>query len=404
MSQREARGPLKSIAVVPTADFSIERKATHEVIPVACLPSAHPSTESEAVIIPATRRVVPRSHPLREDGGHIRCDDPRLSAPDSPFSAGGGHTTTDTQPYRAPATLNETEGHAVHDTPTICANGLTYQESNGHAVHDTHQVSAGALTPIEADRHAGPDTHVVSAESLDLTCDRLRELHRQRQDLHRAEKSLTLQIKAKCRRLCDGDKKDADVLYAAISGKKEHDLAEYAVVVSMPFIQARELLEQSRKTTEKAMAAEAESLPVAGIVGDVRGFGLGSLAAIIGEAGNLSDYATVSKLWKRMGLAVIAGERQRRKAGADAIEHGYSPSRRSVMWNVGQSVFKAQSARVDKETGEVIREAGKYRQIYDARKEYELPRVETKGHAHNRATRYMEKMFLKDLWRAWRSA
>ena len=171
----------------------------------------------------------------------------------------------------------------------------------------------------------------------------------------------------------------------------------------------------------------------------IRGFGLGSLAAIIGEAGAISNYATVSKLWKRLGLAVIGGERQRKKTDKEAaIEHGYNPSRRSVMWNVGQSLFKAQSQRMDKETEEVLRAAGPYRVVYDTYKaEREATMVEvcsgckgegkTKGedgkrvkcrncggsggpapwgmsprHRHNAATRYMEKRFVRDLWRAWR--
>lgn len=233
--------------------------------------------------------------------------------------------------------------------------------------------------------------------------DTIRELHRQRQDMHRAEKSLTLQIRAICRRLCAGDKGEADKLYKAMDGKGEHPQAMIASVLTEPFKQARAILEGNRKQIEKHMDKAAKALPIWPWVEAIPGFGAGSLAAVIGEAGDLSGYATHSKLWKRLGLAVIDGGRQRRVSGADAIVHGYSPSRRSVVWNIGQCVFKAQSQRVDKETGEVKKEAGSYRKIYDARKEYELGRVETKAHAHNRATRYMEKRLMRDLWRAWRT-
>lgn len=252
----------------------------------------------------------------------------------------------------------------------------------------------------EVCQNAG-DAHAPSAD-LSPICDHLRELHRQRQDLHRAEKSLTLQIKAKCRRMSDGDKKAAAVLYLAMFGKGEHDLAPVALAVSAPFISARSLIEGERKLVEKQMQRAAAELPVAQWVLDTRGFGIMSLAAIIGETGDLGMYANPAKVWKRMGLAVIGGGRQRRIPGAEAIEHGYSPTRRSVMWNVGQTLFKSQSAKVDKETGEVLRTAGEYRSIYDARKAYETPRVKTKAHAHNRACRYMEKRVLRDLWRVWR--
>ena len=231
----------------------------------------------------------------------------------------------------------------------------------------------------------------------------LRELHRKRQDFHRSEKSLTLQVKAICRRLCAGDKDEADKLYTAMSKGAEDAQAMMAKEWTEPFIQARSILEGNRKQVEKDMAKVAKTLPVAEWVDGVKGFGIGSLAAVIGEAGDLSNYPTHSHLWKRLGLAVIDGGRQRLVPGADALVHGYSPSRRSVVWNIGQCVFKSQSQRVDKETGEVKIEAGEYRKLYDARKEYEMGRVETKGHAHNRATRYIEKKLMRDLWKAWRA-
>jgi hypothetical protein len=231
----------------------------------------------------------------------------------------------------------------------------------------------------------------------------LRELHRKRQDFHRSEKSLTLQVKAICRRLCAGDKDEADKLYTAMSKGAEDALAMMAKEWTEPFIQARSILEGNRKQVEKDMAKVAKTLPVAEWVEGVKGFGIGSLAAVIGEAGDLSNYPTHSHLWKRLGLAVIDGGRQRMVPGADALVHGYSPSRRSVIWNIGQCVLKAQSQRVDKETGEVKVEAGEYRKLYDARKEYEMGRVETKGHAHNRATRHVEKKLMRDLWKAWRA-
>ena len=234
--------------------------------------------------------------------------------------------------------------------------------------------------------------------------DALRELHRKRQDFHSAEKRMTLQIKAICRRFCDGDKDEASVLYAAaVEGKGEHPQALRCTSWLAPMLQARELMEGQRKAVEKQMESRAKALPVAEWVKGVKGFGIGSLAAIVGEAGDLSGYETHSKLWKRMGLAVMSDGRQRRVTGDAALEHGYCASRRSIMWNVGQCVFKSQSQRIDKATGEIKAEAGIYRRIYDDRKAYEADRVETKAHAHNRATRYMEKKLLRDLWRVWRA-
>ena len=49
--------------------------------------------------------------------------------------------------------------------------------------------------------------------------------------------------------------------------------------------------------------------------------------------------------------------------------------------------------------------AGKYRELYDARKILELEKLQggktCKIHAHKRAMRYMEKQLLRDLWVKW---
>ena len=82
------------------------------------------------------------------------------------------------------------------------------------------------------------------------------------------------------------------------------------------------------------------------------------------------------------------GTRQRRTGGADALDHGYSPARRSVVWNIGACIVKA---------------GGPLKAVYDARKVYEAQHVTTKAHAHNRAQRYVEKRFVRDLWIAWRA-
>ena len=222
------------------------------------------------------------------------------------------------------------------------------------------------------------------------------ELWRLRQDMVRAQAKLTLQIKAICRRFTAGDRREADRLYASMHNGREHPAAEAAHAACAPLLLARQPLEASRQALEKELARMARGLPIAHVVDEIRGVNLSTLAAIVGECGDLSAYRDHSALWKRCGLAVIGGERQRRKADADAaLEHGYSPSRRSVMWNVGEALFKAQGK------GDA---AGPYRRIYDARKEHELARCATAGHAHAAACRYMTKRLIRDLYRAWCAA
>lgn len=221
----------------------------------------------------------------------------------------------------------------------------------------------------------------------------IRAQWRQRQNWHRAEKSLTLQAKAMCRSLAhDGDLKESEKIYRAALGKGEHPMAFIARAATTPLIEARDSIETHRRAIEKMLAKQASNLPVAPWIESIRGFGIGSLAAIVGEAGDLSNYSNPAKLWKRMGLAVMPdGQRQRRFADKDmAIAAGYSPSRRSVVWNIGDCLIKANSPQ--------------YRPVYDARKEYELTRTDKPIVAHARAKRYMEKRLLLDLWKAWRAA
>ena len=232
---------------------------------------------------------------------------------------------------------------------------------------------------------------------------RIKGMHRTRVDFHRAEKRLTLQIKAICRRLCGGDKAEAAKLYKAITSNGEHEHAHVALGYLMPFFAARDLLGQERKRAEKALEKAAKQLPVWPWVESVKGVSALTLGQIVGEAGDLDLYANPAKLWKRMGLAVINGERQRKVTDKDlAIEHGYSPQRRSIVWNLGECIVKAQVRKgADEESPSTA--IGPYGELYLQHREYERGRVESLAHANNRAKRYVTKRILRDLWRAWRT-
>lgn len=180
-------------------------------------------------------------------------------------------------------------------------------------------------------------------------------------------------------------------------------------------MQAREPFDAIEAAQTAEMERLAEQLPVWSWVKGIKGFGARSLAVIVAEAGDLSNYATHSKLWKRMGLAVIGDLRQggldkKTASKRDWIDHGYSPARRSRMFVVGDVLVKVGDT---------------YRAIYLQRKEHERQKAEaagltivpaakipkgrraefmSDGHIHRRAQRYMEKRLLRDLWKAWRRA
>lgn len=277
---------------------------------------------------------------------------------------------------------------------------------------------AVSVPPFSEFDHCTCDAHTDNVELAPHHTDAINEIReqwRRRQAWHQQEKSLTLSAKAMCRRLVakgeeKAELKDADALYAAMLGKGAHPLSEVAFGATFPIIEARDCIERHRKAVEKRLAKLAASLPIAEFIktDQMRGVGIGSLAAVIGEAGDLGAYANPAKLWKRMGLAVMPDGRQRRIAGAAALLHGYSPRRRSVMWNIGDCIVKA---------------GGPLRQLYDERKAVEhakataegltvapaakIPKASadlfrSEGHVHNRAKRYVEKRVLLLLWRAWR--
>lgn len=270
------------------------------------------------------------------------------------------------------------------------------------------------------ERHPYGDSQILVA--LADLIDEIVEQWRRRQMWHRAEKSLTLQAKSMCRRLLAGDKDEAEALYKSAMNGGDHALALVAIAAMAPLLLARDTIEQHRILVEKRLTALAKDTPVAQWVEDTRGFGLLSCAGIVGEAGDLSKYANPAKLWKRMGLAVMPdGDRQRIVSGDAAIDHGYNPARRSLMWTIGDCIVKV---------------GGPYREIYDQRKAYETAKNEAGEyadraarmlkqksfakttaafkcysagklpplHLHMSAKRYMEKRLLRDLWRAWRLA
>ncbi len=244
----------------------------------------------------------------------------------------------------------------------------------------------------------------------DPLCAEILETWRLRQDMVRARTRLTLQIHAICRRSAGGCKKEGGKRYALLGKESEApeivmlDGATYGLRV------AREPLEAQQRALERHLAKLGQGLPIAHMADQIRGVGHGTLATIVGEVGDMSTYVKgVSGIWKRAGLAVIDGQRQRKVSNLEAaLIQGYSPERHSTFWNIGEALLKSQG----KDEG-----AGPYRKVYDERKAYELTRTVTqKNHetgevgevpvslslAHRRACRFMVKRLLKDLWVEWR--
>lgn len=211
--------------------------------------------------------------------------------------------------------------------------------------------------------------------------DALREAYRHRTDLLNAEGNLTRQIKSLERRIRSQVEAEPDVIKL---------LARSAA----PFLEkTRDEISSNKKQLEAEIVKRVKAMPIWKTFGEpIRGFGAIGLGQIIGVAGDLSNYSTPAKLWKRFGLAVINGGRQRKCTDADlALLHGYSPRRRSVMWTIGHMMM--------------MKKPEQYRPIYDA---YKISQKEkhpemSDGQIDNRAHRYVQKRLLLNLWKAWRN-
>jgi hypothetical protein len=363
--------------------------------------------------------------------------------------------TADTGPAAPPSgTKSKKRGRQrLHDTQVWGATARPDSSepgtnSAGHRTTDIQDESASSGGTMDRTKPTGPvsrrplsdrqsysDTHGEIAVAGDdpataAVIAQIRPLWRQRRAWHRAEKSLTLQCKAICRGFCDGDKKLANKLFDRVEAGSPASGEAMAAISILPLLGARAVLEPERARVEKELERLAKHLPIWKWVEGIRGVGPGSLAAIVGECGDVGSYKSVSAVWKRMGLAVFGGERQRRKSDAEAAAiHGYSPSRRSVMWNIGGGLVGGMGKGPRPRVGEDIEarddwspyqklfvrllrlEAGRVTETWNG-PEHRRDPVERDGelfesyskHAAARIKRRVEKQFLADLYGEWRRA
>lgn len=339
-----------------------------------------------------------------------------------------GHKNNATQSLRAGSEPEFPIGHRMVDSHLGNADGET-ESISGQVPFEHHQTHAGDGTEFsEGHRNGGTQPLRALAETLpdvghgskdtprsnaDIgeTLALIVENWRARQDFLRARMRLELQAQAVCRRYCDGDKAEAAKLWAKVKKDREHEL----LVWLEPYMLAMAPLDAAKHKVELKLAKLARDLPVYEWAKSVSGFGDVSLAAVVGECAiGPGEYRTVSALWKRMGMAVFDGQRQRKVSGDAAIEQGYNPTRRSLMWNIGCCLIKAQIRSEKDEKGKKVEGSeyaiGEYGQLYLDRKQYLRERSEAAEQPmppfmlHKNAQRYIEKRLLRELWKAWRRA
>lgn len=350
----------------------------------------------------------------------------------------GAHVRTRRTPVRAPggqlgAVTHEGDATAEHD-PIHALGGQRIGVTLDRAAAAEHEPCSDGR---EASRNLSP---LASAPRVPSdTINFIRIMHRKRDVLLRSEGDAVRRIKAKCRSavgydpsLTGGAKKAQEAAvkeaYDAATDKKRPELDGVALTVFLiceTLVDAMALFRKGVLDAEREARTRMQQTHLAKFVEATRGFGWVGLMQIIGEAGDLWNYANPAKLWKRFGLGLIgSGERQRKfTEAAKALEAGYSPTRRSLMYVIGDSLIKPQGPYRDlylqrlaiehaKAIAEGLIPATTTASTVASWVERGLPALSkvsklTKdhrgaGHMAQRAQRYVEKRLLRDLWRAWR--
>jgi len=145
----------------------------------------------------------------------------------------------------------------------------------------------------------------------------------------------------------------ARVCIKRITGGSEHETDDMLAPLVTEATRAIDGFNRHVSVLEKRMEKLAAKLPVAAWVAapEQRGFGIKSLAILVGECGDLAGYANPGKLWRRMGCAPFESQGVMRmgsrwksaKPGLSSEEwesFGYSPRRRSVAYVFGENLVK----------------------------------------------------------------
>ena len=158
---------------------------------------------------------------------------------------------------------------------------------------------------------------------------------------------------------------------------------------------------------EKIIAKMVKTFPIWDLfLEGVKGCGPLMAAVIISE---LDPYKArhVSSFWRYAGLDVADDGKGRSRKGEHLQDVEYVDKEGEIKTKKGITFNPFLKTKlVGVLGGSFIKCGSPYRQIYDGYKHrlecHPAYKDVSKGHRHNMANRYMIKMFLKDLWLAWR--
>jgi hypothetical protein len=199
-----------------------------------------------------------------------------------------------------------------------------------------------------------------------------------------------------------------EIIEKVVAGEMDFPIKEM-ILITNTCIKAFSVKEKDYK---KQMLALVKRLSVADWVEEKeqKGFGLDSLAKVVGECGDLANYSCPGKVCKRMGLVPFTSNgvthmgsswknryyRDHELESAEWEEFGYSPRRRSVSFIIGENLIK--------QNGD-----GPYRTHYNSVKQAAIIKhpdwLNEKGlpgtHIHRHSMLLATKLLFKNMWMEW---
>jgi hypothetical protein len=207
------------------------------------------------------------------------------------------------------------------------------------------------------------------------------DLSKTRRQWQQASNRLYLHALSMCRSYCNGDKGEAVKLYKATASGD--DIRLHSLIG--PFIDDIERWDARIAVIEKRILPLMKDIPIGDYIAKTKGLGPMSMATMISHTGGFDQYATIAKLWRRLGLAVSEDGSARGSLIIPGIAD-YRP-RRAAAYVVGSGLMKAGNPE--------------FRAVYDREKLKALGKDWTKARAHNHAMRVGTKWAIKQMWKAW---
>ncbi len=259
-------------------------------------------------------------------------------------------------------------------------------ELNGSVLRKAGRIIAGSYYDYQSVRKSGMN--------------RVRDIIREKAE--GLDKSKPEEKIAKKKRTFDKKYKDENLpkTLEKMVEQKKFTQKEYEYLVK--FLEISKNAQKFEDDYKVLMLKYVENEPVYNVfLCSIKGIGPVISARLIKSFGYCERYEHISSLWKHCGLHVVNGKAPKRAKG-EKIE--YSPELRSFVWNIGESFIKLNSPiyrefydAAKKQYAEMVFREGELLEKYG--EPYKKEDVHFKPlHAHNRAKRKMEKLFLSHYW------